>query len=313
MQDEQAVDRRRLLRRAGTVAAGVAGAGVVAATAATPAQAAPGENVVLGQAHDAAGTATSIANSSTANPTLVLGNGATDEFGGGGPALRLAPSGTHLTEQAPTGSLSADTSGTIWSSFELDGENFPVHLFSAATANITVPMLTPARVVDTRSAAGRARILNRTAAGVLDSAGRVRGGQTIFIDLSDFVASGEGVFGNLAAISPTLGGFLTLFPYDPAAPTARPDTANLGYATGQNIGNFSVTGIGFDPANPAFFEVVSLFASSTTHVIFDAFAFIVSRYDQVVGFSAPVSAARSEASAQRQAHALRRKLANRQP
>ncbi|MEV6965662.1 hypothetical protein AB0M47_11140 [Hamadaea sp. NPDC051192] len=71
MSEENAVDRRKLLRRAGTVAAGVGAAGVASAIAASPASAAAGEALVQGS-NETAGVANSI--NSTASSTLTLSN-----------------------------------------------------------------------------------------------------------------------------------------------------------------------------------------------------------------------------------------------
>ncbi|HTF09972.1 MAG TPA: hypothetical protein VK659_17535, partial [Asanoa sp.] len=73
---ESNLGRRRLLRRAGTVAAGVVGAGAVGAVAAAPAQASPGDPVVQGTNN----------NGDTTEPLVTLNNPS-------GPALNLAPSG----------------------------------------------------------------------------------------------------------------------------------------------------------------------------------------------------------------------------
>ncbi|MGW1452950.1 hypothetical protein ACWCO3_32595, partial [Micromonospora sp. NPDC002411] len=63
------MNRRRLLRRAGTVAAGVAGTTVVGAAVAAPAQAAPGDPVVQGASNAAGATTTELTSTGT-GPTL---------------------------------------------------------------------------------------------------------------------------------------------------------------------------------------------------------------------------------------------------
>ena len=71
--EDRSVNRRRLLRRAGTVAAGVAGAGVVSAVVSSPAQAATGDNFVLGTANTAGATTKLTAGDAT-QPALRLEN-----------------------------------------------------------------------------------------------------------------------------------------------------------------------------------------------------------------------------------------------
>ena len=72
---DRTVDRRKLLRRAGTVAAGLAGAGVVGAVATNPANAADGGNLTLGAANEES-TPTSLTNINTVatGATLTLGS-----------------------------------------------------------------------------------------------------------------------------------------------------------------------------------------------------------------------------------------------
>jgi hypothetical protein len=95
-------DRRRLLRRAGTLAAGMAGAGVAGAVAATPAQAAD-EGPMKIEIH------------SPNTPALELRNTfEVPETHEAGPALRLVPLGDSLYREAPAGSLSADRFGIPW-------------------------------------------------------------------------------------------------------------------------------------------------------------------------------------------------------
>lgn len=298
MQEEQehAVDRRRLLRRAGTVAAGVAGAGVVGAVAAPgAAQAAPGDPVLQGRANNV-GTAdtTTIANSGGGSPTLALTNSGTDAEGFAGPALRLTPSGA-ISPGAPTGSLSVDEGGGLWQVVEFDAVRYQAAVYSNANANITVPLAVPQRVLDTRSAASRENVINK---GELDSAGRVKKGATIHVNLGSYVLLGVGLLGNLTVVNPVAGGYVTVYPY--LAP--RPNISSINFNAGGVLSNFTATAIGWDPANEELLDVVSIFCQQSTHVLLDVVAFIVGSPDQILaGFSAQArSAGPSTEEARRQ-------------
>jgi hypothetical protein len=86
MSEENAVDRRKLLRRAGTVAAGIGAAGVATAVTASPASATDGQPIVQGVTNTGAATTTV---TSTASSTLTLSNTAAD--GSPGAPLTLPP------------------------------------------------------------------------------------------------------------------------------------------------------------------------------------------------------------------------------
>jgi hypothetical protein len=281
---ERTVDRRRLLRRAGTVAAGVAGAGVVTAVAAAPAEAAPGDPVVLGQSNSGGTATTTIANNSSAQPALTLGNPAL-VGGDAGPALRLTPSGAGLSPLAPTGSVSADETGTLWSSVQFGGDPGTAFVYTNATASMVVPLLEPQRVVDTRSAAGRVNIINQS--GNLDGSGRLIAGRTIHVNLGDYVFFGLGVFGNLAVANATVAGFATIYPFG----SARPVASSVNYGPGI-ASNFFMVADGWDPTDLDPSDAVSIFSQQTVHVILDVTGFVVGSYDQIlVGATATAAAA----------------------
>jgi hypothetical protein len=273
--NERTVDRRRLLRRAGTVAAGVAGAGVVTAVAAGPAEAAPGDPVVQGQENNAAATTTAISNSSPTNPTLALANGSVDADAGVGPALQLVPGdGGFLALTAPAGSLAADVDGVVWSAVDFGTGSIPVFLYSPATANFTLPLAVPTRVLDTRTAAGRANLISPGSN--IDGAGRVKAGATVNLNLSSFLNVAWAVMGNLTAVTPSGGGFITMF----AAGNARPTASSLNY-NGTTLSNFTFSAIGGDPNSATQHDVLSIYCHTTTHVIFDMVAVVVQDYSQV--------------------------------
>jgi hypothetical protein len=259
--EKSTVDRRRLLRRAGTVAAGVAGAGVAGAVAATPAQAAPGDPVVQGQANNAAASTTQLQSSSPTDPTLVLYNPNETPVGGGtaaGPALQLFPHADWLND---------DALGLPWVSVQYPGFTFSHAVHTTFNSNTIVP-ITPTRVVDTRNATGRQWITNP--GGNLDSAGRLIAGRSVNVDLSFYAFFPVAVLLNATVTGQGAAGFLTVWEYN----TTRPTVSSLNYSPGQNLSNFVFSTSGWDDVDVS--SGVSVFTSQTTHFILDVVAFVVS-------------------------------------
>lgn len=268
-QDEQtSIGRRGLLRRASTVAAGIAGAGVVTAVAATPAQAVEGDTMHTGGPNDGGATTTTLT-SASAEATLALANTKTTTDANGtvlaSPALRLTPSGGQIADSA-VGSLSMDTSGNIWAiTGEYQGQKLPNIVHTTANSNQIVP-LAPQRVVDTRSAAGRVRVIDPT--GKFDSAGRLLAGKSISIDLSNYFYFADAVFGNVTVV-PGGTGFIQVYPYN----TTRPaNFSTINFNANQILSNAFITGIGF---NATYSDAVTVYANVTTHVIFDITAGVI--------------------------------------
>jgi hypothetical protein len=267
--EKSTVDRRRLLRRAGTVAAGVAGAGVAGAVAATPAQAAPGDPVVQGATNNAGTASTTVTSNSPTAPTLILSNPNETGPEGGvavGPAVQLVPHGNWLNDEAPAGSIAADELGLPWVSVQYPTFTFSHAVHTTFNSNTIVP-INPTRVVDTRNLAGRARILN--AAGNLDSAGRLIAGRSVSVDLSDIAFFPTAVLLTATVTGQGAAGFLTVWPYN----TARPTVSNVNYSPGQNLSNFVFSGSGWDDTAVA--SGLSVFSSQTTHFLLDVVAFVV--------------------------------------
>jgi hypothetical protein len=267
---EQAVGRRRLLRRAGTVVAGVAGAGVVGSVVASPAaQAAPGEAVLQGQANDAGTATTGLTASVATGATLELSNTSVTN-GEAGAALRLVPSGDIIAAGTPAGGISVDQYGNIWVAAPDGSETFPEYVHTQRTSNTIIP-IAPTRVVDTRLSSGRQYIMNPS--GNLSSTGQLLGGKSIQIDLSEFVFFAEGVFLNATVVTPINNGYLTVWPTG----LARPITSNVNFTKSQNLSNYALTVVGM---NDLSLDVISVFTSATAHVIIDVTAFVIG-YGQV--------------------------------
>ncbi|MET8202226.1 hypothetical protein [Micromonospora taraxaci] len=298
--EDKTVNRRRLLRRAGTVAAGVAGTAVVGATVATPAQAAPGDPLILGTGN-LAGPNTTALTSNGNGPTLRLENTSTTTTADGTvlarPALQLTPSGDLLHSDSPGGSIGMDTGSNIQVVAEYGGGKYLEYVHTTGNSNQIVPV-SPQRVIDTRSAASRARILNKSST-TLDSSGRLRDGQTIHVDLSDFVYFGDALFGNLTVTTAVASGFVQIFPFG----TPRPaNFSNINYLTNQVVANSFMSGVGYldDEAT----DVISIYAARTTHIIIDVVAFVVgvgAVNPDILPFAAGATARGAESAEERRA------------
>ncbi|GAB4104834.1 hypothetical protein AB0C42_30775 [Micromonospora taraxaci] len=293
------MNRRRLLRRAGTVAAGVAGTTVVGAAVAAPAQAAPGDPVVQGASNAAGATTTELTSTGT-GPTLRLANTSTTTSNGlvlARPALQLTPSGDLLHSDSPGGSIGMDTQSNIQVVAEYGGGKYLEYVHTTGNSNQIVPV-SPQRVIDTRSAASRARILNKSST-TLDSSGRLRDGQTIHVNLSDFVYFGDALFGNLTVTTAVASGFVQIFPYD----TPRPaNFSNINYLTNQVVANSFMSGVGY--LNDEATDVISIYAARTTHIIIDVVAFVVgvgAVNPDILPFAASATARGAESAEERRA------------
>jgi hypothetical protein len=241
------VDRRALLRRGGGVVAGVAGLGALNAATATPASADPGQPVVQGADNNALATKTTLRSSNTDATYEVVNSG-------NGAPVRL---GRQTFTIDVSGAQPGDLHNLEDDLYYTNLAGFPSLVYTDFTANMFVP-ITPARAVDTRTAAGRSRIINPSS---LDAQGRLRAGQTMRVNLADFVFFGLAIYGNVTVTQATAAGFVTLFPMG-----TRPPTSTVNFVAGQTVANFAVCGIGFDAT---FDDFVSIFASQTTHVILD--------------------------------------------
>ncbi|KAB1937337.1 hypothetical protein F8271_19355 [Micromonospora sp. ALFpr18c] len=268
---DNTVDRRRLLRRAGTVAAGLAGAGVTAAATAASAEADPGDPVLQGADNDA-GSATTLRSSSD-TATLRLANAKVTTGPNGkaltAPTLRLAPNGTGLSAQAEIGSIGMDTTGTIWAaSGNYRHYGFVDRVHTSANSNRIVPVI-PQRVLDTRTPQGRVNIHDPgglAAPGDLDSTGRLLGGRTIEVTLAGYVFIADAVFGNVTVTGSVAGSFLQIFPAGLPRPTSF---STINFETNQTVSNAFMSGVNWST------DRISIYAARTTHVIIDVVAFVI--------------------------------------
>jgi hypothetical protein len=252
-QENRKVNRRRLLRRAGTVVAGVAGAGVVGAVVANPAQAANGGPVVIGAGNTGTST-TSLSMTDANTPTLSLVNGNTD-----GPALALSPVDTlnddgtandTPTSNGPVGILIADEFGVLWGIGDPDNSGKYLNLlYSPTWAAMTIPT-DPFRWLDTRpgkTIVGGVPGRTFVSSGSFDGSGRViahgNNNPDLVLEFGDILIppailnpSGPPIAAvqiNLLAVLGSSPGFISAW-----GAGSWPGTSSLNYAAAQGIANF---------------------------------------------------------------------------
>ena len=294
-----AYDRRTLLRRGGLALA----AGVVAVPAlARPAAAATGDPLIIGKADNTAGAGavTGLTASNPDAPTLSLANTATTTDPADNtvtlahPSLRLVPSAAEFgpdPRTADAGDLASSGEMLWYTHVSAEGADSSIFgmVHTSAYANY-LEFIRPYRVLDTRrftpaaDNAGRTKIIN-TPSTAFDGTGKLRGQQTLTLDLSDLVVAGAGVVGNITVAAPEGSGFFTVFP----GGQARPGTSNINYGRGQSLANMVIVGLGGSGANS---DTIQIFTSQNAHVIFDVFALSVYELGAVdQSFQAPASAA----------------------
>jgi hypothetical protein len=247
------IERRQLLRGAGVLG----GAGVVAAVStaiASPAEAADGGDLLIGKKNSEAST-TGLTITSGAAPTLALTN--TD-----GPQLNLSAA-DDFDGTLKVGDVVGTSEGPL---IGADFGNGPETTILVTPNDL--PYLVPTsvaaseRLLDTRTSSGRAQI-RRKSSGALNSAGQLVAGH--WIDLEVGLTAGYyagAVYFYLAVLSPSSSGYATVYlPSD----GVRPTTASLNFQKGITLGSGGFSGV--DTYNDSY--VVRIYASATTHLVFD--------------------------------------------
>jgi hypothetical protein len=275
------VGRRALLTRGGVVAAGVVGAGAVATAVAGPASAQVGDPVLMATANDAGDgvppTELTAENAGVAT-FIVVNEGIDTSNNGAGPNVRLELSSATGTGPATTtvgGDLTATQDGLLWFTHQFlttTGDIVPAPVLTEETGNVFAPLGTPTRILDTRSATGRANIVNPS--GNLDSAGRLLAGKTIYINLDTLVFYAEAVLANVTVVDPTSGGYLILW----SGVGATPTVSQINFAKANPaLANFVSVEVAEHSTTVA--NAIAIHAAGTTQVILDVFAFIMPGFE----------------------------------
>ena len=272
-------DRRTLLLRGGAALAGVAGAAVALPGTAVAAE---GDPVLAGRANTS-GATTGITGGTADTPTLRLDN-PSDAGRYAAPTLRLAP-GTGSDGLDPDGVSAGDLASSddllYYGHVSADsGAGVVGAVYTSAFANHLELLEEPRRALDTRDGPPADGSGNpndrktRVIAGNFDEKGRLRGGHSLVLDLSELVLSGIGVFANLTVVGPVGDGYLTAYPTPDGEVRTdgldRPATSNLNYVRGTpSLANFLLVRLGSG-------ALISIFTTTTAHVLLDVSAVSVS-------------------------------------
>jgi len=262
--------------------AGVA-AGAVAATAggATKAEAATGQNAVLGLPN-AADQITQIAYTGANVNTATLGL----SHANSGPTLFLDPEPIEDWEgELEVGDVINTTEGPFVGRL-IEGTVATDYLatgYDLALQPIVLPV-DPTRLLDTRS--DRSNVVDASSATPFDADSRLKASQWIdvAVEPADDFYTVEAAFFNLTATQSLSGGNLTAYP-----PGDRPNTSTLNFQKGLSIANGTFVALG--QAGNTF--VVRIYTTATVHVILD-YTGICLR--EVPGPAAAAGAARQRAS-----------------
>ncbi|MEV4533312.1 hypothetical protein AB0J82_05715 [Asanoa sp. NPDC049518] len=231
-------------------------------------------------------------------PTLTLDN---DQ----GPALRLVPSSDYEFTPGP-GTLAPNQTGLTVT--HTVGEGKPT-----ATTNILssgngyMPVATPpTRVLDTRTAAGRARLIDGR--GDIDSQGRAVGGAFFVINLGGLVRSAQGLFATVTATKTAGSGYATVW-----GTGEWPGTSTLNWwDKGQVLSNGVLSECGWYEVNGTTYnDVVAVYVSAPAGIVLDVTGFLVPDPLYVAATAArsasavsPRAAAKATATSRRPEHKL---------
>jgi hypothetical protein len=281
------VNRRGLLRRASTVAAVAGAAGVVTTLNAAPAAAAVGDALTAGTVVDAVNTTTGV----KTNGASAFGFTAENASGA---QLRLIPRGAYLNAgQAPVGSFNVTVDGDL--EFQVAAGGYAADVQTTWNSTSTYPV-GPVRLLDTRAIEpgfNRELILNP---GCLNSQGKLIAGQTLYLDLSIAVSYGWAAFGNVTMQAPEKAGFCTVY----AGGAERPTASTVNFLAGWPISNGALVPLGETLGST---DVIAIYSSTNTHVLFDLTGLVVSSPYAIFGGEtvgaegiAPSSAAESRST-----------------
>lgn len=260
---------RRGLLRSGAVLAGTVGVAAASALAgATPARAADGDSVEAGRTNAATNTTTLTIGAAigSSQPALSLQNV-------NGPSLQLSTLPDTFTDTLEVGQFAARADGPI---VGVDYGGGPTTTYLATARDLQFQFLpvaiTPVRLLNTTTQAGRAAIISASSTRALDTAGRLVGGQ--WLDLGIALTTDvtlDAVYANLTVTGSLNPGYLTVYP-----PGPRPITSSINYTRGQTIANggfFSTVA-----STTTGFHTVRIWASATTHVLFDLTGYVGPEY-----------------------------------
>ncbi|MGS2617631.1 hypothetical protein ACVCAH_24365 [Micromonospora sp. LZ34] len=280
---ERSASRRSLLRRAAVTGGAAVAATAVTAANASPAAAAPGDPAVIGLENTGSDGTTLTGSATGGQATLALKNAT-------GAPLHLAR--TAVTSPQAGGVYS--TTAGLGVAGKADGAGaVPRHeVHTTANSTMLVP-IPPTRILDTRSATGRARLIE--GAGLIDSQGRALAGSFLVVHLDGIALYADGMLGNITVAKTEKGGFATVFGYGD-----RPNASTINWwSAGQLLSNGVITQLGaYETVNGDYYpDVVAIYVQATTAVILDVTGLLVWHPDSAV-INNPKTAARTALAAE---------------
>ena len=290
---DQAFDRvasRRRLLRGGVLATGAA-AGLVIAGSALPAQAADGDPLVAGRSVAADSTTTLTIGDGT-EPALALENG-------DGPSLYLQPLAADFANELELGQIANTDLGPVLGVDTTVGHATTFLATGIDLADLPTPyaLPKPVRLLDTRTSAGRARIV-RTSSNPFDAAFRLVPGAWLDVEVTveDDDLEVPAAHLNVTVTGSTAAGFLTAYP-----PGDFPGISTLNWVAKQTIANHAFVATGIVLGRYA----VRVRTNAATHVVIDLTGVTIKGGDPT-----PAAAARTRAAARSgsQREALRVRL-----
>lgn len=251
------VDRRRLLR-GGALLLGAAGVAAVSTSA--PAEAATGDPVKLGQ-RNTEGAATTIMVTAGDAPALSLVNT-------NGPQMRLGVVDDNWQEPVELGDIvNTDQGPLVGIDFGPPVGVDSTPLLTARDIPGVVPLINavgPERVLDTRTAKGRAAIVGMSSPDALTSAGKLRGGHWIDlgIDPSNKGYLIPGWFFNVTVVQPAANGWMSVYS---GINRELPSTSTINFQRGVDTANGGFVG----GANQDKYFTARLYTTQDTHLLWD--------------------------------------------
>jgi hypothetical protein len=265
IEPEPAVGRRLLLRR-GALLAGAAGVSVAGAALSAPsAEAADGDQMLLGQ-DNAATSPTDLtigAAEGSSEATLRLTNET-------GPSLYLNPLPEDWSGDLRPGQIANTVSGPLIGVVQ-GKDNVTTQLLTEQDVWLPFILPTPMRLVDTRYAAGRERV---TLPSPLAADGRLPAGRSMTIWIAP---AGQG-FGipaihlNVTVVGSQTTGYVTVYPGP-----ERPATSTVNFKRGQTVANGAYIGtstgtytVQGDPPERVEALVINIRTTASAWIVIDA-------------------------------------------
>ncbi|TDC69217.1 hypothetical protein E1193_30725 [Micromonospora sp. KC606] len=253
--------RRQIIRTGVAVGAGAGTAALIA----SPAAAAPGDAVIIGQDNNAGEAETVLVGGSSANPTLSLT--------GTSPMLVLAPTPeADIPQELPTGSLAVTPVGDLVIGGKA-GTKAYINTSRWANRTLAVP---PQRILDTRSIANYSAHIRAGGDGV--TSGKLNAGRVIHLTVSNVppaaAEKATAAYVNITVAGTVSAGFLTAYP----SSISRPQTSSLNWwGPNQILSNLVEVQLGSYNGLPLSFAIHVTAAAS---VIVDVSGLILSDPDR---------------------------------